>query len=106
MIPEQFKQNTELNIEVYGHPVSVKYAFYYPEKRIDDQADPLVSHIEYRAESAIISETGYRSHFFHTEALHYCMFKSIQELVINIAEGLAREQGYQPPAPTHQLRLF
>lgn len=105
MIPEQFKQNTSLEISVYGFPVQVRYRFYWPDKKEEDQADPLVSHIEYRAESGIISETGYQSHFFHTQALDGTDYTSIEELVTAIGENLAIENGYKPP-PRGQTTLF
>jgi hypothetical protein len=105
MIPEQFKQNTELEITVFGCPVQVSYKFYWPEKREQDQKDPLVSHIEYRAESGIVSGTGYRSHFFFTQALDGTDYASIAELVTAIGENLAIDNGYQPPA-RGQMTLF
>ncbi|MGJ1261128.1 hypothetical protein [Sphingobacterium spiritivorum] len=105
MIPEHFKQNTSLEISVFGFPVQMDYMFYWPEKREHDQKDPLVSHIEYRAESGIVSETGYRSHFFFTQALVGTDYKTIAELVTGIAENLAIENGYQSPA-RGQMTLF
>ena len=42
MIPEQFKQNLNLEIRVFGFPVQVNYKFYWPEKRDENQKDPLV----------------------------------------------------------------
>jgi len=105
MIPEQFKQNTSLEINVFGFPVQVNYSFYWPDKREKAQKDPLVSHIEYRAESYVISETGYRSHFFHTKALEGTDYKTIEELVTAIGESLALENGYNPPT-RGQMRLF
>jgi len=105
MIPEQFKQNTLLEIRVFGFPVKVDYRFYWPDKKEDDQRDPLVSHIEYRAESEIISGTGYRSYFFYTEALKDTDYTSIEELVTGIAEELAIENGHRRP-PRGQMTLF
>ncbi|VTP91324.1 hypothetical protein [Sphingobacterium daejeonense] len=104
MIPEHFKQNISLEIDVFGFPVQVDYKFYWPEKR-ENQKDPLISHIEYRAESYVISETGYRSHFFHTKALEETDYKTIEELVTAIGEHLALDNGYNPPT-RGQMRLF
>ena len=106
MIPEHFKQTTCLDIKVFGLPVQVNYTFYWPEFKEKDQADPLVSHIEYHSDFHIISETGYRSHFFHTELLKDTAYSSIEELVTGIGESLAIENGYKPPAPGHQMSLF
>ena len=105
MIPEQFKQNTSLEISVFGFPVQVDYRFYYPEKKDAQQADPLVSHIEYRADSGIVSDTGYRSYFFYAKALENTDYRSIAELVTGIAEELAIENGYDPPS-RGQMTLF
>ncbi|MGJ1311702.1 hypothetical protein ACS126_06445 [Sphingobacterium lactis] len=105
MIPELFKQNTNLEIRVFDFPVQVNYRFYWPDKKAEDQKDPLISHIEYRAESGIISETGYRSHFFHTQALDGTDYASIGELVTAIGENLAIENGYNPPH-RGQMTLF
>ncbi|MGO3108143.1 hypothetical protein [Sphingobacterium sp. JB170] len=105
MIPEQFKQNTNLEIRVFDFPVQVNYRFYWPDKKAEDQKDPLISHIEYRAESGIISETGYRSHFFHTQALDGTDYASIGELVTAIGENLAIENGYKLPH-RGQMTLF
>ncbi|MGO3240763.1 MAG: hypothetical protein ACTIKD_09915 [Sphingobacteriaceae bacterium] len=105
MIPEHFKQNTSLEINVFGFPVQVEYKFYWPEKREQDQKDPLVSHIEYRAESGIVSETGYRSYFFYTQALSGTDYADIRQLVTAIGENLALDNGYQPPA-RGQMTLF
>lgn len=104
MIPEQFKQNTSLEISVFGFPVQVNYKFYWPQKG-NEQSDPLVSHIEYRSDSHIISGTGYRSHFFYTESLKGTDFASIDELVTSIGEQLALDNGYDPP-PRGQMTLF
>ncbi len=105
MIPEQFKQNASLEIKVFGFSVQANYRFYWPGKKEEDQKDPLFSHIEYRAESPIISETGYRSHFFHTQMLDGTDYTSIEELVTTIGENLAIENGYKPP-PRGQTTLF
>lgn len=105
MIPEHFKQNTSLEINVFGFPVQVNYKFYWPEKKEENQEDPLVSHIEYQSEHKIISETGYRSHFFHTQAFENTEYGSIEELVTSLAEHLAIQNGYQPP-PRGQMTLF
>lgn len=106
MIDEHFKQNTSLGIEVFGQPVQVNFSFYWPEVKGRGQPDPLVSHIEYHSQSKIFSETGYRSHFFHTEALHDTIYTSIEELVTSIGENMAVENGYQPPTKGHQMSLF
>lgn len=105
MIPENFKQNTSLEVQIFGLPVQANYKFYWPEKKEADQADPVVSHIEYRSQSAIISDTGYRSHFFHSSALENTHYTTIAELVIAIGEHLAIENGYKPP-PRGQMTLF
>ena len=105
MIPEQFKQNLNLEIRKHGFPVQVNYRFYWPEKRDENQQDPLVSHIEYRCESHIISETGYRSHFFFTQGLRNTQLKDIEKLVTTIAEKLSIENGYKPPTKG-QMTLF
>ncbi len=105
-IPEHFKQNTELQIEVFGYPVQVTYRYYWLGKRPTDGKEPLVSHIEFRSASNIISETGYRSHFFPTGALGHTDCQSIAELVSQVAKELALEKGYQPPEEGNQLTLF
>ncbi|MGJ1525505.1 hypothetical protein ACR79H_07590 [Sphingobacterium spiritivorum] len=105
MIPEQFKQNTNLEINVFGFLVQVDYRFYWPEKKEAQHGDPLVSHIAYRADSKIVSDTGYRSHFFYTKALENTDYRSIAELVTAIAEELAIENGYDPPS-RGQMTLF
>lgn len=106
MIAEHFKQNTSLDIEVFGQPVQVNFAFYWPEIKGADQPDPLVSHIEYHSKSNIIGSTGYRSHFFHTDALDNTHYASIEELVKSIGENIAIENGYQAPSKGHQMSLF
>ena len=105
MIPEQFKQNLNLDIRVFGFPVQVSYKFYCPEKRGQNQKDPLVSHIVYRSDSRIISETGCRSHFFFTEVLNDTQCENIEELVTAIAEKLSIENGFSPPSHG-QMTLF
>jgi hypothetical protein len=109
MIPEQFKQNTILDIEVFGFPVQVNYRFYWPgdNKKIDPAApDPLVNHMEFHSDTKIISDTGYRSHFFHTDVLEDTAYQSIEELVTEFGKHFARENGYEPLAPAQQLCLF
>jgi hypothetical protein len=49
--------------------------------------------------------TGYRSHFFFTQALDGTDYASIAELVTAIGENLAIDNGYQPPA-RGQMTLF
>lgn len=105
MIPEQFKQNINLEILVFGFPVHVNDKFYWPEKRDVHPKDPLVSHIEFRSDSRIISDTGYRSHFFYTHGLIDTQLKDIEELVTAIAEKLSIENGYKPPIQG-QMTLF
>ncbi|WP_158993940.1 hypothetical protein [Mucilaginibacter sp. L196] len=106
MIPEQFKQNVDLEIKVYGQDVQVAYRYYWLDKHPDPEHEPLVSHMEFRSESPIISETGYRSHFFHTEVLEDTAYRDIAELVTEFGEHFARENGYEPPAIGHQYKLF
>src|SRR5690606_35177987 len=105
MIPEHFKQNTSLEINVFGFPVQVEYKFYWPEKREQDQKAHLVSHTEYRAESGIVSETGYRSYSFYTQALSGTDYADIRQLVTASSEKPALDNGYQPPA-RGQMTLF
>lgn len=109
MIPEQFKQNITLQIEVFGFPVKVNYAYYWPfgkEATLPDEQEPLVSHMEFISDHPVISNTGYRSHFFFTKLLEETDFKNITELVTHVGELLSRDSGYEPPAPNRQLRLF
>lgn len=106
MIPEFFKENTQLNIKVFGFDVKVGYEYYWPIKKEDAKKDPLVIHIEFRSDSKVISETGYRSHFLFSESLKYCEHKSIEDLVRALGEHLALENGYEPPEPQIQLSLF
>lgn len=109
MIPEQFKQNTTLDINVYGFPVQVNYRFYWlgNSKGIDPaEPDPLVSHMEFNSDAKIISDTGYRSHFFYTQVLQDTACQTIEEFVTEIGKHLARENGYEPPGPANQMRLF
>src|SRR5690606_37162405 len=98
MIPEHFKQNTSLEINVFGFPVQVEYKFYWPEKRVQDQEHPPVSPIEYLAESGIVSATRYRSSFFYTQALSGADYAHIRQLVTAIGANLALDNGYQSPA--------
>lgn len=106
MIPEQFKQNVDLEIQVYGHEVRVNYRYYYFDKRPEPGVEPLVSHMEFHTDGSIISETGYRSHFFHTEVLEDTAYQDIAELVKEFGEHFAREEGYEPPKMGNQLKLF
>jgi hypothetical protein len=106
MIPEQFKQNIDLEIKVYGQDVQVAYRYCWLDKRPDSENEPLVSHMEFRSESPIISETGYRSHFFHTDVLDDTAYRDIEELVTEFGEHFARENGYEPPSIGHQYKLF
>ena len=106
MIPEQFKQNADLEIKVYGQDVQVAYRYYWLDKKPDADHEPLVAHMEFRSESQIISETGYRSHFFHTDVLDDTAYLDIAELVTDFGEHFAREHGYEPPALGHQYKLF
>lgn len=110
MIPEQFKVNTLLKVNIFGHEVDVNYAYYWPrikEAQLKVKEEyPLVSHIEFRSESKIISETGYRSHFFHSALLEDTDYTTLQELVTGIGEILAKENGYEPRSPANQMSLF
>jgi hypothetical protein len=106
VIPEQFKQNIDLTIQVYGRDVQVSYRYYWLDKKPEPGIEPLVSHVEFRSESPIISETGYRSHFFHTSILDNTACRNIMELVTGFGEYFAREEGYEPPRPGNQLKLF
>lgn len=106
MVPEQFKQNTSLDIKVFGYDVQVNYSYYWLNKPRDDGKEPLISHMEFTSEVPVISGTGYRSHFFHTELLENTTFQTIEELVVHTGEQLALDNGYEPPAPKQQLRLF
>jgi hypothetical protein len=106
MIPEQFKQNIDLEIKVFGHDVQVKYRYYWLDKHPEQGNEPLVSHMEFRSESPIISETGYRSHFFHTDVLNETAYQDIAELVTDFGEHFARAEGYEPPVIGHQFKLF
>lgn len=105
MIPEHFKQNTNLEVRIFGFPVQADYKFYWPQKRENDQKDPLVSHIEFRADSRIVSQTGYCSHFFYTQELEKTPYTSIEQLITAIGENLAIENGYSPPT-RGQMTLF
>ena len=108
MIPEQLKMNIKLDTEIFGFPVHVNYKFFYPEIKLKIDTDPLVGHIEFFSKSKIISNTGYKSHFFYIEMLNDCSFQSIEELVVKVGENLAVQNGYQPPkiGEGHQMRLF
>lgn len=51
MIPEQFKVNTLLKVNIFGHEVDVNYAYYWPrikeeQLKLKDEG-PLVSHIDF-----------------------------------------------------------
>ncbi|MHB1179775.1 MAG: hypothetical protein ACYCZO_15775 [Daejeonella sp.] len=110
MIPDQFKINTLLKVNIFGHEVDVNYAYYWPrikeeQLKLKDEG-PLVSHIEFRSDSKIISETGYRSHFFHSVLLEDTSYETVQQLVTEIGEMLAKENGYEPRSPTNQMSLF
>lgn len=104
-IPEYFKQNLELEIMVFDQQVSIDYCFWWPEKK-ENGKDPMFAHIEFRSESPVISETGYRSHFFHTDYLKETSYQTINELVQAVAEHFAKEMGYEPPLRGSQLRMF
>jgi hypothetical protein len=110
MIPDLLKVNTELNILLFGHPVQVNYAFYWPngprKDNVEKMADPLVSHLEFRSEKGIISETGYLSHFFYTQILDESHYPTITAFLEEIGEYLARENGYEPISKRNQLTLF
>jgi hypothetical protein len=106
MIPEQFKQNVDLDIKVYGHDVQVSYRYYSLDKQPEPGNEPLVSHLEFHSESPIINETGYRSHFFHTSVLENTTYQDISALVTAFGEHFARAEGYEPPAIGHQYKLF
>jgi len=106
MIPEFFKENRDLEAKIFGFDVQVGYKYWWPEKKDGQLKDPLVIHIEFRSESKVISETGYRSHFLFSEYLKHCEHKSIEDLVVSLGEHLALENGYQPPEPQSQLSLF
>jgi hypothetical protein len=106
MIPEQFKQNIDLEIKIYGQDVKVSYRYYWLDKKPDQGNEPLISHMEFRSESPIISETGYRSHFFHTDVLEDTAYQDITELVTDFGEHFARAEGYGPPEIGHQYKLF
>ncbi|WP_316738479.1 hypothetical protein [Pedobacter aquatilis] len=106
MIPEEFKQNISFEISPFHKPVQVDYRFYWPEKRVGQQEDPLICHIEFRASPGPISETGYYSYFFHSKILENGDYKTIEEFALAAAEYIAKENGYKPPEPTNQLSLF
>lgn len=95
-IPEHFKQNLELDIVVFDQPVKVDYCFFWPEKK-ENGKDPMFAHVEFRSDSVVISETGYRSHFFHTDYLKETPYKSIDEFIQALAEHFAKEMGYEAP---------
>ena len=106
MIPEQFTQNIDLEIKVYGQDVQVSHRNSWLDKKPEPGNEPLISHMEFRSESPIISETGYRSHFFHTDVLEDTAYQDITELVTEFGEHFARAEGYEPPAIGHQYKLF
>jgi len=106
MIPEQFKQNIDLDIKVYGEDVQASYKYYYFHNPPDPGNEPLVSHMEFRSSGTIVSDTGYQSHFFHTDILEDTAYRDIRELVTAFGEHFARENGYQPPVIRHQYKLF
>jgi hypothetical protein len=62
--------------------------------------------MEFHSESPIISETGYRSHFFLTGVLKDTAYQDISELVTDFGEHFARAKGYEPPALGYQYKLF
>ena len=105
LIPEVFKQNVGLDITVFDHPVKVVYCFWWPEKKADGK-DPMFGHIEFRSDSKIISETGYRSHFFHTDYLKETSYQSISEFAQAVGEHFAKEMGHELPVRGSQLRMF
>ncbi|MEJ2881070.1 hypothetical protein [Pedobacter sp. GR22-6] len=92
MIPDYFKKNLELDVLVFDCPVKVNYRFWWPEPKGDGK-DPMFGHIEFRAEPGLISSTGYRSHFFHTDYLKETPYRSIAEFVVAVGEHFAREIG-------------
>lgn len=110
MIPEQFKVNTLLKVNIFGYDVDVNYAYSWPRIKetqlMAKDENPLVSHIEFRSDSKIISQTGYRSHFFHSALLEDTTYQTLQELVTGIGEILAKENGYEPRSPANQMSLF
>ncbi|ARS41958.1 hypothetical protein CA265_20785 [Sphingobacteriaceae bacterium GW460-11-11-14-LB5] len=106
MIPEHFKQNIQLGIKVYGFEVQVDYHYWWPEKKSEAEQGPLKCHAEFRSDSPVISNTGYRSHFFYADLLRYSTHSTLEDLLIEIGEYLARENGYEPPSLGNQLSLF
>lgn len=105
VIPEYFKENLELDILVFDQRVKVNYCFWWPQKK-EEGKNPMFAHVEFRSDSAIISETGSRSHFFHTDYLKETPYHSVKEFVQALAEHFANEMGYEPPVPGSQLRMF
>lgn len=106
MIPEQFKQNIDLNINVDGHGMQVAYRYYWLDKTPSPGNEPLVSHMEFHSAPGVISHSGYLSHFFHTDVLKTTPYKDINELVTGIAEHFFRNSIYYNPVIAHQLKLF
>lgn len=104
MIPELFKQNCSFEIIAFGAPVQVCYRFYWPEKKEPEQSDPLISHIEFRAAPGLVTETGYYSYFFQSRLLENGMYRDIKEFAVAAAEFIAKENGYEPPAPYSKLK--
>jgi len=105
MIPEIFKKDLNFDIKVFGFEVNVSYVYHWPKVR-EDNKEPMVVHFEFRSDSTVISSTGYRSHFLFSDFLKNCKHDSIESLAISLGEHLARENGYSPPQPEQQLRLF
>ncbi|PWS32677.1 hypothetical protein [Pedobacter paludis] len=106
MIPEHFKQNIQMDIQVFGFEVQVDYRYWWPEKRSDEVKFPLVCHAEFRSDVPIISPTGYHSHFFYAELLKHSEHGSLEEMLVAIGEHLARQNGYEAPERGNQLSLF
>ncbi|MGM9478058.1 hypothetical protein ACS5PU_16645 [Pedobacter sp. GSP4] len=104
MIPEVFKQNCSFEIIAFGAPVQVCYRFYSQEKREPEQIDPLISHIEFRAAPCPVSGTGYYSYFFQSRLLESGAYKGIEEFALAAAEFIAKENGFDPPAPASELK--
>jgi len=97
------KTDAAFEVHIYGFSVQVKYAYNWLNTATKE---PLVVHFEFRSASAIISGTGYRSHFVYLETLKQENYSNLKELAIAIGEHLARENGFTPPEHQSQLSLF
>jgi hypothetical protein len=68
--------------------------------------DPMFAHVDFRSDSQVISETGYRAHFFHTDYLKETPYQSINEFVQTLPEHFAKEMDFDTSVLGSQLQMF